>query len=103
MFYIRCKAALSGLQTAAAILPDGEQHKRLEVASQIWDVALSKPMSRDCTFLALGGGVIGDMTGFAAAAYQRGVDFIQVCLSVPILSWRYSRSLGGFGKAVDGT
>lgn len=45
---------------------------------QIWDKALECRLDRGSTFLALGGGVIGDMTGFAAAAYQRGVHFVQV-------------------------
>jgi 6-phosphogluconate dehydrogenase (decarboxylating) len=44
----------------------------------VWDKALSCRLDRGATFLALGGGVIGDMTGFAAACYQRGVDFVQV-------------------------
>jgi len=74
----RCKKALSGLQVEVVILPDGEQHKTLEVVSLIWDEALRKRLNRNCTFVALGGGVIGDMTGYAAASYQRGVNFIQV-------------------------
>ena len=45
---------------------------------QVWDKALEARMDRGTTFLALGGGVIGDMTGFAASCYQRGVHFIQV-------------------------
>lgn len=59
-------------------LPDGEQHKSLEVLQQVWDKALQSRLDRNSTFIALGGGVIGDMCGFAAAAYQRGVHFIQV-------------------------
>lgn len=43
----------------------------------MWDVALQKRLDRGVTFVALGGGVIGDMTGFAAACYQRGVNFVQ--------------------------
>ena len=61
-------------------LPDGEQHKSLEVLQQVWDKALQSRLDRNSTFIALGGGVIGDMCGFAAAAYQRGVHFIQVRL-----------------------
>ena len=45
--------------------------------TQVWDVALQKRLDRGVTFVALGGGVIGDMTGFAAACYQRGVNFVQ--------------------------
>ena len=61
-------------------LPDGEQYKSLEVLQQVWDKALQSRLDRNSTFIALGGGVIGDMCGFAAAAYQRGVHFIQVIL-----------------------
>ncbi len=60
------------------ILPDGEQYKTLEVLNRIFDSLLSKQFDRSVTLVALGGGVIGDMTGFAAACYQRGVDFIQI-------------------------
>ena len=78
----RCRAALtsggSGLQVEAVILPDGEQYKSLDVLQKVWDKALESRLDRNSTFIALGGGVIGDMTGFAAAAYQRGVHFIQV-------------------------
>lgn len=73
---------LHGLNVArrcdTVILPDGEQHKTLEVLNRIFDALLSKQCDRGVTLVALGGGVIGDMTGFAAACYQRGVDFIQV-------------------------
>jgi 3-dehydroquinate synthase len=51
-------------------------------AVQIWTKALECRLDRGATFLALGGGVIGDMTGFAAASYQRGVHFVQVRLCV---------------------
>ncbi|MFC1602984.1 3-dehydroquinate synthase [Pseudomonadota bacterium] len=71
-------AALQGFQTASVILPDGEKFKTLEVWNQIFDALLKHHFDRRCTVLALGGGVIGDMAGFAAAAYQRGVHFIQV-------------------------
>ncbi len=59
-------------------LPDGEQYKTLDVLNRIFDVLLDKHFDRSVTLVALGGGVIGDMTGFAAACYQRGVDFIQI-------------------------
>ena len=49
----------------------------------MWDKALEARMDRNTTFVALGGGVIGDMCGFAAAAYQRGVHFIQARLPLP--------------------
>jgi len=59
-------------------LPDGEEYKNLEVEQQIFSEMLAARCDRKSTLLALGGGVVGDMTGFAAACYQRGVNFIQV-------------------------
>ena len=82
MALCRCHAALqagnSGLQIEHVVLPDGEEYKSLNVLQKVWDKALESRLDRNATFVALGGGVIGDMTGFAAAAYQRGVHFIQV-------------------------
>lgn len=60
------------------ILADGEQHKTLETFGVIIDQVMAARHNRSTTFIALGGGVIGDITGFAAACYQRGVAFIQV-------------------------
>lgn len=60
------------------VLPDGEQYKQLDVISNIYDELLRGRHHRTTTLIALGGGVIGDMTGFAAATYQRGVNFIQI-------------------------
>ena len=60
------------------MLPDGEAHKTIEVLERIFDALLAARFSRDCALAALGGGVVGDMAGFAAACYQRGVDFIQM-------------------------
>ncbi|GGB19648.1 3-dehydroquinate synthase [Agarivorans gilvus] len=59
-------------------LPDGEQYKNLDTLNQIFSALLAKQHSRDTTIVALGGGVIGDMAGFAAACYQRAVPFVQV-------------------------
>ncbi|UCE88969.1 MAG: 3-dehydroquinate synthase, partial [Pseudomonadota bacterium] len=70
--------ALQGFERASVILPDGEQYKNLEVLNCIFDALLEKRFDRQCTLVALGGGVVGDMAGFAAACYQRGVAFIQV-------------------------
>jgi 3-dehydroquinate synthase len=72
------RAALAGYQVSDVVLPDGEQFKTLEVWNRIFDALLHARFGRDCTLVALGGGVIGDMAGFAAACYQRGVGFIQV-------------------------
>jgi 3-dehydroquinate synthase len=71
-------ASLDGLRVETVILPDGEQYKNLQVLNSIYDALLTQRFDRKCTLLALGGGVVGDMTGFAAASYQRGVDFIQI-------------------------
>lgn len=60
------------------ILPDGEQFKTLDYVSRIFDTLLTSKFSRNATLIALGGGVIGDMGGFAAACYQRGIAFIQI-------------------------
>ncbi|WP_456447562.1 3-dehydroquinate synthase [Thiolapillus sp.] len=70
--------SLQGLQVEQVVLPDGEKYKTLEILNRIFDQLLEKRFDRGCTLIALGGGVIGDMTGFAAACYQRGVNFIQV-------------------------
>ena len=69
---------LTDFQVASVILPDGEQFKTLEYISTIFDQLLSNKFSRNSTLIALGGGVIGDMGGFAAACYQRGIHFIQI-------------------------
>lgn len=71
-------AGLGDVQCDHVILPDGEQHKTLAVVETIYDALLQQRHNRSTTLIALGGGVVGDMTGFAAATYQRGVDFIQV-------------------------
>ncbi len=72
------QSALSAYRLATVILPDGEQYKTLDIMQRIFDGLLQARMSRQATVIALGGGVIGDMAGFAAACYQRGVPFIQV-------------------------
>lgn len=68
----------AGFLVASCVLPDGEQYKNQEGINAIYDVLMQRHFGRDCTLIALGGGVIGDMTGFAAASFMRGVDFIQV-------------------------
>ncbi len=70
--------ALAGLQVATLILPDGERYKTLDVCNRIFDALITHRFARDATLVALGGGVIGDIAGFAAACYQRGIAFIQV-------------------------
>ncbi|ECO8609795.1 3-dehydroquinate synthase [Salmonella enterica] len=68
----------AGVNVDSVILPDGERYKSLTVLDTVFTALLKKPHGRDTTLVALGGGVIGDLTGFAAASYQRGVRFIQV-------------------------
>jgi len=65
-------------ELATVILPDGEQYKTLETLNTIYTALLKHRFNRGCTLVALGGGVVGDITGFAAASYQRGVAFLQV-------------------------
>ena len=72
------KSALTDYQVDTVILPDGEKYKDLDTLNMIFDELLDRRHNRTTTLIALGGGVIGDMTGFAAATYQRGVNFIQV-------------------------
>lgn len=75
--YVRAIEGL-GKTVATCILPDGEKFKNSEHLNLIFDALLESGFNRDCTVLALGGGVIGDMAGFASACFQRGVYFIQV-------------------------
>lgn len=70
--------ALSEFDVATVVLPDGEAYKQLDTLNAIYETALIRRFSRNATFVALGGGVVGDMVGFAAATYQRGVPFIQI-------------------------
>ena len=67
-----------GKTVATCILPDGEKYKDIQHLNLIFDALLEAGFNRDCTVLALGGGVIGDMAGFASACFQRGVYFVQV-------------------------
>jgi 3-dehydroquinate synthase len=71
-------AALQPRRLVPVILPDGEAHKTLANLSRVLDVLIANRFGRDCALLALGGGVVGDLAGFAAASYQRGVAFVQV-------------------------
>lgn len=80
LYLERLSAALrgAGIRCEAVILPDGEQYKTWETLNLIFDALLGTHCERSTTLVALGGGVIGDMGGFAAACYQRGMPFIQV-------------------------
>lgn len=70
--------ALGAFQVASVVLPDGEQFKTLTVLERIFEKLLQLKFGRSATLIALGGGVVGDMGGFAAACYQRGIPFIQI-------------------------
>lgn len=78
LYLTQCQRALEKFQVSTCILPDGETYKNLQELNQIFTVLLQDHCDRQSTIIALGGGVVGDMAGFAAAVYQRGVDFIQV-------------------------
>ncbi len=80
LYLERVQAALAkvGAGTTALVLPDGESFKTGATLDQIYDHLLAERCDRTTTIIALGGGVIGDLAGFAAATYQRGVPFIQV-------------------------
>ena len=92
LYLEKTQAMLSGLKHQSVILPDGEKYKNLEVLNQIYDGLLRNRFDRNTTVIALGGGVVGDMAGFAAASYQRGVHLIQ--LPTTLLS-QVDSSVGG--------
>lgn len=75
---LRAMLATRGVETISIVLPDGEEYKNAETLGLIYDALLTHRCERNTPLIALGGGVIGDMTGFAAATYLRGVPFIQV-------------------------
>lgn len=92
LYLAKTQSMLSGLRNEVVILPDGEKYKNLDVLNQIYDGLLRNRLDRNTTVIALGGGVVGDMAGFAAASYQRGVHLIQ--LPTTLLS-QVDSSVGG--------
>lgn len=79
LYVERVRNALGGLTLVTeVVLPDGEQYKNLETLNSIFDQVMAAGHNRSTTFIAVGGGVVGDVTGFAASCYQRGVNFIQI-------------------------
>lgn len=78
LYLERAKGCFPGKNVDSVVLPDGERYKNWETLNLIFDVLLENRHTRKTTLVALGGGVVGDMTGFAAACYQRGVPFIQI-------------------------
>jgi len=77
LYLARIQNALADIQTHVVLLPDGEAYKNQASLTTIYDMLLEHQHHRDTTLIALGGGVIGDITGFAASTYQRGVRWIQ--------------------------
>lgn len=82
LYLDKLQSALLGLQVDRIIVPDGERYKNINECQRIWTYLLEQGHHRSTTLLALGGGVIGDLTGFAAACYQRGANFIQIPTSL---------------------
>ncbi|PSS36565.1 3-dehydroquinate synthase [Actinidia chinensis var. chinensis] len=76
----------------SVILPDGEKYKNMDTLMKVFDKAIESRLDRRCTFVALGGGVIGDMCGYAAASFLRGVNFIQIPTTVMV---QVDSSVGG--------
>jgi 3-dehydroquinate synthase len=72
------KQALPGRRIVELVMADGEQHKTLATAARVFDTLIANRLGRDVTVVALGGGVVGDLAGFVAACYQRGVALVQV-------------------------
>ncbi len=78
LYLQRVQAALRGRAVDTLVLPDGERHKTLATFTTVIDRLIDGRVHRDCCLVALGGGVVGDLTGYVAASYQRGVDFVQI-------------------------
>ena len=78
LYLARLRDSLADHRVAECILPGGEQHKTLQTAARVFDALVSNKLNRDATILALGGGVVGDIAGFAAACYQRGIGYVQI-------------------------
>ncbi len=80
LYLTRLRDALTacGVETISIVLPDGEAHKNWQTLNSIFDALLEHRCERQTTLIALGGGVVGDIAGFAAAVFQRGMPFIQV-------------------------
>ncbi len=72
------RAGLAGRRIAECVLPDGERFKTLKTLGRVFDALVEAKLNRDAAVLALGGGVVGDIAGFAAACYQRGVSYVQI-------------------------
>jgi 3-dehydroquinate synthase len=77
LYLEQLRRGLAGRRVDHVVLPDGERYKTLDTLARVLDALVERRMNRDACIAALGGGVVGDMAGFAAACYQRGVDYVQ--------------------------
>lgn len=78
LYLDRVLAGLADRDPASLVLPDGERRKTLDTVSRVYDELMAHRVGRDGTVVALGGGVVGDLAGFAAATWQRGIGFVQI-------------------------
>ena len=78
LYLERVRGALGSRRVESVVLPDGERHKTLDAVARVIDALVAARVNRDGCVVALGGGVVGDVAGFAAACYQRGIDYVQV-------------------------
>jgi 3-dehydroquinate synthase len=78
LYLERLRTSLSGRRVSQCVLADGERYKTLQTLAGVFDALVDAKQNRDTTILALGGGVVGDIAGFAAACYQRGVGYVQI-------------------------
>jgi 3-dehydroquinate synthase len=78
LYLAKLRDTLTERRLGECILPDGEQHKTLQSAGWVFDALVSNKLNRDAAVIALGGGVVGDIAGFAAACYQRGIGYVQI-------------------------
>src|SRR6202012_3033165 len=92
LYLAKFSGSFSQRHIAECILPDGEQHKTLQTAAWVLDALVANKMNRDATVLALGGGVVGDIAGFAASCFPRGIGSVQV--PTPVFA-QVDSSVGG--------
>ena len=78
LYAAKLRSGLAGRRVVDCVLPDGEEFKTLDTLATVFDVLVGEKLNRDAAVIALGGGVVGDIAGFAAACYQRGVGYVQV-------------------------
>lgn len=79
---VRAALEKKGVEVSEVVLPDGEEYKTMDILMNIIDAAMEAKLDRKSTMVALGGGVIGDMCGFAASIFQRGIKFVQIPTTV---------------------